>query len=246
METVFRRKSVIQPSKRTYSQSIKGMFGSSIIAFWPLTEQLGSTAFDIVNGRNGSYVGVDLSTTPGPKGSGAPFFDGTNDYVNIFGASLASAFNGAAGTFQAWFKVSAASVWTDGTVRVIGRFLADGNNFVDILKPASNNQIQFRYKAGVVAAASVVTNVSSPTGWVSVGITWDKNANEVKAYVNGVQVETTQTASGVWAGAPAAATTNLGVATQAPTSPWKGWLAQSLLLNRAATPAEMGRASGNT
>ncbi|MGA2246669.1 MAG: LamG-like jellyroll fold domain-containing protein [Verrucomicrobiota bacterium] len=59
------------------------------IAFWPLDETSGTTAYDVVGGNNGSYVGGCTLGQPGPANaffgatSLAAAFDGASGYVDI-------------------------------------------------------------------------------------------------------------------------------------------------------------------
>lgn len=231
--------------KPRFSNRMLSFFGtSSISAYYPLKEETGSVATDVVNAKNGSYSGVTLANKAGIDGS-MPFFDGTNDYVNI--SAMSSLFTPLKGSIMVKAQVSASSVWTDGATRVIARLLADGNNFVDILKPTSNNQLQFRFRAGGGTTASVTASITPTTNLFSVGITWERGSvNLMKAFYNGVQIGTSQSIAGIWSGAPAATTSCLGAATTAPTSPWKGWLGHAVFANRVATDDEMLAYHGGT
>jgi len=228
-----------------YRTKIRNLFGSSVIAYWELAEAGGAIAVDFVNGRNGSYVGADAGVGSSQTGKLSPFFDGTNDYVNIYSAALASAFNGEIGSFLIKAKVSNISDWNDSTTREMVRILADGNNFLSIQKTTVQNNVQFRHRAAGQAAATVSTNITPLSSWISLAMTWDRAANEMKAFFNGAQLGTTQAMSGTWSGAPAAATTLLGSATQTPTAQWKGYLSDAILLNRVATISEISAFSGN-
>ena len=61
------------------------------IAYWPLDETSGTTAYDVIGGNNGTYNGSFTLNNPGPTNaffgspSAAAGFDGLSAYVDIFG-----------------------------------------------------------------------------------------------------------------------------------------------------------------
>jgi len=226
---------------QTYQRKILNLFGGSLIACWPLWEPSGSVANDIGgNARNGSYTGVTLGQPGIGDGHTAPSFDGAADFVNVYSAGLAGAFSGVAGSLMAWGKVSEAGVWTDGASRYLVRIAADATNYVTLEKRTVNNTLRTLYSAG--GTAKGISPVFSGLNWFHLGITWDKNAGadgQVLTFLNGAQSGATQTALGVWAGAPGAATTVVGALNTSASSVWSGWIAHVLLLDRAATPAEI-------
>ena len=191
-------------------------------------------------GESGYFDDVSVvATSPnGIRGLTAPYFDGTNDFVNIYSAALAAAFNGAEGTLLTWARVSGAGVWTDGMFRNIITIDADASNYLRFYRSSVNNVISLYYKAATVAESISVTGLPD-NGWMQLGLTWNKAADEVKGYKNGAQIGTTQTTLGEWAGAPAATTTVIGAATTAPTGVWSGLIGPTALLNYAATPAQI-------
>jgi hypothetical protein len=143
--------------------------------------------------------GVTLGSASGGHLTNAYTFDGTNDYVNILNSDLNSAFNPDEGTIVTWAKVTNAGVWTDGTVRYLIRFAVNGTNTVEMYKNSSNNVFVFSYYATTVNSG--VTNTSfNPTGWQMYVLTWSKTSDQVKAYINGTQVGSTQTGLGTFTG----------------------------------------------
>jgi len=80
------------------------------IAYWPLWETSGTVARCLINpAQNGAYNSNVSGWPPGPgigDGNTAPFFDGTNDYVNPFSVTFRGRFNGAEGTVMIWAKVA--------------------------------------------------------------------------------------------------------------------------------------------
>ena len=102
----------------SYTQQVLNLFGSDIISYLTLSDSSGTMAADASgNNRTGTYTN---SPTLGAEGIGdgltSVSFDGTDDLVNWYSASLAAAFNSAEGTFMQWLKLSN-GVWNDGVYR---------------------------------------------------------------------------------------------------------------------------------
>ena len=212
------------------------------IAYWPLAESSGTTIVDESgNGRNGVYraSGEPLLGQAGiGDGRTCPLFDGTNDFANVFSASLQGAFNSAEGTLALWFKVAAAGVWTDATTRRLMYFQADASNRVRFEKSTTNNQIAFVYTAGATAK-SVLWNNAGPLGWQHIAITWTKSGDQMIAYQNGAQTGATQTALGTWVGNLAATTTAVGASDTTGGNPWSGNLAHAAVWASALSAAQI-------
>lgn len=82
-------------------------------------------------------------------------------------------------------------------------------------------------------------SMSGVLGWNSYAITWNKLADEVKAYFNGSQLGSTQTALGVWVGSLSSTQTNIGALATTPTQLWAGNIAHVSIGNRALTSSEI-------
>lgn len=214
-----------------YSQKVKS---SGPIAYWIMGEAAGLVSIDQINSpaQDGAYTGVTLAQPGIGDGNTCPFFDGANDYNNVYTVTFRGVFNGAEGTILIWSKVTNAGVWTDGVQRMMFYFRVDGNNFININKNNANNQIQFVYRAN--ATNSIVTHnlVAPPTDWFVLAITWSKSTlptGEMKAYYGLpnelAQVGATQVALGVWAGNLAATFTTIGSLGTGPASVFNGYLA---------------------
>jgi len=69
-------------AQRKYSTVIKRMFGANLLAYWPLWEASGAVAYDISgNARNGTVTGATPAGGPGIGDGHTAFgFDG-NDYI---------------------------------------------------------------------------------------------------------------------------------------------------------------------
>jgi hypothetical protein len=216
---------------------IERVIATGPIAYWPLNETTGNAINCQINAaQEGTYTGVTLANGTAPDGSGAPLFDGASGWGNLQSATLAAAFSGPAGTLAFWYKPVNAGVWTDGTNDYLFRMgVAGGANYIYIRKNSTNNQMYYIYRAGGVNK-SVTPGSLSFTAWRLVAITWDKTADQFKAYLYqvggaGGQIGTTQTGLGTWAGTPSF--TYLGSYDANPANPTNGWLAHVALWTSA-------------
>lgn len=217
------------------------VLGYSPITYWPLNETEGTTA-DNAEGtaaRDGSYNGsMALADTTGPDGDVCPLWDATNDYVNIYSVSLNSVFDPTLGSIHIWFKVSAGSVWTDGTQRAFIGIRADANNYVLLAKSgATSNQISFNYRAGGTLEQGLHT--ISDTGWNAMGITWNKTGNNCEFYINGTQLTGTG-GLGTWSGSLSSTVCDIGAISTTPTQVWDGWIAHAAVFDTELSPTDMG------
>lgn len=229
----------------SYVNKVKALFGANLVAYWPQLETSGTVAADVSgNARNGAYTGVDLANAAGPKGGMHPYFDGTNDYNNLFSLGLQGVFPKQLGGLAIWAKIDGAAVWTDGVYREGVRLFADSSNYVLIDKHASDGTYRLIYNANGTAKSLTPAGGGSLT-WVHLGITWTLAGDAVIGYINGVKTGETQTGLGTW-GAPNIGTTTslVGASTNVPALVWKGWLGHCVLTNRVITPTEMATLAG--
>lgn len=224
----------------SYSKKLQRLFGSSIVGYWPMWESSGSVSADISGrGHNGAYTGVDLNQPGIGDRRTCPLFDGVNDYNNIYSAGLNTDMNKDEGTIASWCKVAGAGVWTDATARHFATFEIDGANVIRLRRGATNNAIECGRVVGGVNKNVTDTGLAGTLAWFHVAMTWSVSANELKAYINGSQVGSTQTTIPTLVGGLAPTLTCLGSRNQTPLNPWSGYLAHAILLNRPATAAEV-------
>ena len=215
---------------------------ASLIGLWRQNETSGATAVDISpQANNGAYTGVDLANAAGPDGTYVPYYDGTNDYLNIYSAGLNTDFSGAAGTILAWAKVSGAGAWADGVARSIVWMEVDANNQIYIQKSAGNNRVNYKYGAAGTSNFYGVTSIS-PTGWVCYALTWSAAADKVIVYYNGVP-QTTMATLGVWAGNLSATKCTVGSTYTTPGSVWAGWIGPVAIWSKALTAGQIAELS---
>lgn len=213
---------------------------ASLVGYWQLGELSGTTAIDSSNtAANGTYAGtVTLAQAGIGDGSlSALFAGGRVDLSSVTAAIDTAIGDKSKGTLFSWVKVANAGVWTDATIRGIMHIGVDANNRFFINKNNTSNEIAFSHRAG--GTVKTVTTTFSATTFFSVALTWDKVADEVKAYVNGAQVGTTQTTLGVFAGTLTNGFSAIGDSSSAGSQPFSGSIAHSTLWKVALTPAEI-------
>jgi lysophospholipase L1-like esterase len=167
-------------------ERILALFGSSLIAYYPLWETGGNTVVDLSPyNRDGVYKGdPTLNLVPALCGS-APRFDGVDDIADVFSTELASAFNGDEGTAIIQVKIDREE-WVDGKVAYYLALRADSNNNIVLYKTA-NNQLEFAYTAGGVWLAATFNDIDTDH-WVTYAITWSKSKDRFQGYVAGASI----------------------------------------------------------
>lgn len=215
------------------------------IALWIQDEKQGAVAYDWVTvrtggARNGAYTGVTLGQPGVGFGRTSPFYDGANDYTNIWSANFAAAFDGAEGTFGMLARVANVGVWKDATFRVIGVIRVDNNNRMVIRRSNANNRMDiFRIGGGITSIRQI--NGLITTEWFFVALTWSEVADEVRVFYKDVtdprsfniQQGATINGLGAWVGAPVNTLTLLGAETNAPLNPWHGYIQYAFVSTRA-------------
>src|SRR3990170_3594314 len=134
-------------AEEAYYEKVLGIQSANLLAYWPVWEASGAVA-DNMEGtaaRDGAYTGVDLGQPGIGDGNTCPWWDGANDYCNIYSTSLRDAFNGAEGTIAVWAKVNSAAVWADGLYRYVFQLRVDGSNLVIVRKDSTSNRLAWIY-----------------------------------------------------------------------------------------------------
>lgn len=213
----------------------------SPVAYWILGETEGPTADNAegTSARDGTYSGsgITYNQTGIGDGRGAPLFNGSAGYVNIFSSSLATAMNELQGTLMAWIKVASAGVWTDAATRVVANLELDTNNRIYMCKLSANNTFVFRYVGTGVDSEVSTTALGGNTNWIHVAQTWSDSADEFKAFINGSQEGTTQTLE-TWNGGDID-TALIAALSATPTLLWNGYIAHVAVWNSPLTPAQI-------
>jgi hypothetical protein len=226
------------PFSLPYGNKVLSTENANLIGYWPMWEPSGAVAdnYEGTAARDGAYTGVTLAQTGIGDGRTCPLFDGTNDFCDIYSVSFRDALNGAAGTAAIWVK-AVAGLWTDGATDMALVMRVDANNRIELSNNA-NNTILWLYRAGGTSESISKAGLST-TSWVHIAITWDKTANAMKAYWNGIQEGATQTIAGIWAGTLDASRTVVGASSTGPTGPWDGNLAHCAVWTKALSDAQI-------
>lgn len=221
-----------------YYQQIINTFGSSLIGYWPLSEASGTVATDLSgNSRNGVHTNITLGQTGIGDDLTSAKYNGATSKTNIYSASLSSALDGNEGTLIAWIKPIDGTVWTDGLTRNIFNFYVDANNSISIAKGLVGT-INATQRAGGVSIINTFEPRGNSTDWMRVTMTWSKSLNQFYTYVNDNPIYPVQTGLGTFAGALNSNYANIG-AFSTNTQVWNGYIAHSILLNRAITANEV-------
>lgn len=214
----------------SYTQQI---LATSPLALWPLDEGSGADILDQSgNSYNGTYTGVTWDGTQHPKGTPVPFWDGANDYGDVYSAGFDSAWNQNEGCVLLWLKANDAGVWTDATTRYM--FVANSgvSDLFWIHKTTTDSQVWFR-RVGNGTSQQIVDTSFSGTDWISVLMSWSVANDEFKAYKNGTQLGTTQT--GLVAASDTTLITSqtaLGAGNTTPANVWHGYLGYATVWDR--------------
>lgn len=221
-------------------QKILATRPANLVTFWRLNEESGTNANDSsANNLDGTYVDATLANAT-LDGSPVPLLDGAAGFVNVYSAGLSTKFNGAAGTIIIPVKMADVNVWSDGTHRTfIGIFNALESSYVLLKKRNITGYLQFTYNIGGTPLSLSPLSYDKETGWIVVGITWDKAVDEVKVYLQGAQVSSTLTGMGVWSGSLSSARCVIGALTTTPGELHKGWVGPTAIWDVALTAAEM-------
>lgn len=215
------------------------VLGYNPIAYWPLWEPAGGVAECLVNpAQSGAYTGVTLGQEGIGDGRTAPFFDGANDFVDIYSASFEAALSFTEFTIMLWLKVNAAGVWTDGAKRVGVMILDDGNNYITLNKAAANNTVEASYKAGGAWKNTSHAGMAGVIDWFTLGMTVSVGADALKLYVDGAP-QGTVAGLGVWAGGALNVDRVLIGATSKPGEVAHGWHAHCAVWDTPLTPAQI-------
>jgi lysophospholipase L1-like esterase len=232
-------------SNLRYQTRIKNLFGSSLIAYWPLWETSGTDVLDFSgNGRNAVSKNLAMANAIGLDGNPAPLFDGSTSAVNFNSTSLNTAFNMAEGAIVHLCKVSAAGDWTDAANRYAWYLFADGSNGIYVRKSSVNNVMRFSHNSGAVANALDFPTLA-PTQWMQTAIEWSASGNYTRFYYNGFLIAS-YAGPALWTGNLTTAIKLLGSSAYGtPANVWKGWQAHGFILNTPPGPANVRLAYKN-
>lgn len=182
-------------------QNAAGVWDSNHIGVWHLDADSDGTADEFTDssgtGNPGTGVGFPAKIA-GQVGNGQDF-DGSNDYINEI-RSVIDDFDVDKGTVSAWCELNTAS--HDGMIFDLRANPAGQANKVFIRWLNGTSELRFNYEADnidsevLVAGGPIFDEADGKKHLVA--MTWDTVADEMKAFIDGEQVGTTQTGLGVW------------------------------------------------
>lgn len=212
------------------------------LAYYKLNEAAGTSGAGSVidssgNAHHATPTAVTFGVTGIGDGNSAASVNGSTSVIDCYSAGLAAAFTGLEVGVSIWFKVAAASVWTDGADRdIIHWSVNDGFNELRIFKQSTNNTLLFLWRSGGVTLTATVTTNS--TDWIHCSIVQSDSGNYARFYFNGAQVGADQT-PGTWSGALNAVTTTIGSYTNIPTGLFIGSIAHVAVFQTALNAAQV-------
>jgi hypothetical protein len=217
---------------------------ANLIFYAPLNEISGTNADDIsATNADGTYAGTFTLNQPG-IGDGQPsvlFGGGRVSLATNLSAINTAIGDKSAGTIFAVMKVPNVGVWTDATIRGIFHLGADANNRFFMNKNNNSNELAFSHRAA--GTVKTITATFAALSSFTVGMTWDKAADQVKAYINGVQVGATATGLGVFTGTLASGFSAIADSSSAGRQPASAYLRDIAAWKVALTATEMARLS---
>ncbi len=220
------------PGGRGYLEKILSTRPGNLIGCWPLDEVSGSVAKDYSGrGHHGAITGTDLGQVGIGDGRTSQRFDGIGDFIDIYSASLASAFNASEGTMLAWIRMDSAT-WVDGVTRWGMMVRTNANNQARFYK-LNTGILYFAHRAS--GADRIIAMPTNESDFMAVGGTWSYSNDCIKGYLQGRHIDRVG-GLGVWVGGVLGA--HIG-ASAAPGDFTKGWMAHCALWTAALTPAEM-------
>lgn len=211
-------------------------YAARVLALSPIAYyQLNGDASDSSgNDYDGTATGATFGAAGIGDGNTAALFSAAGHVIDI--AAMAGAFDADEGSIVLWAKVSAVGLWTDGAIHNLLGILSGSGDRVSLQKTTTNNTLLFRRVGAGTPKSVTSTALGGVTDWTSLGITWSLGGGSLKAYINGVQIGTTQTGLEAFEGALTGVEIGNFPST---TAAWSGTLAHVAIFGRALSGAEM-------
>ena len=220
---------------------IDTVLGLNPIAYWPLNETAGSTAVNAEGtaARNGTYAASPtLNAITGPDGvNGAVHFDGANQFLDIYSASLEAAFDKDTFSISFWMRTNWQALGSGEEIIILR---SDSNNQVRIFRAGAANAIQLFYNGSGTNKSRTDSDAKDTNTWYHYVLTVDvTGADEHKAYRDGSQLGLTLTGLGSWAGSWATTRVNVAANSQVPSLTYEGYMAHVAFFDYVLTPAQV-------
>ncbi len=190
---------------------------------------------------NGPVWGGQTEVQTG-LGKSSVYFDGVNDYVTVADNASLDFLGTDNFTVESWFK-------TNGTVSAINIIAAkvsavNGVGYKLYLDSSGDTCFGTDGTAGSFPADSACTSAVDydDSAWHHIaGVR--RGTTDIRIYVDGVEVGTPDTAIGDTATLANAGALTIGVDSDAATTPFKGWIDEVRVSNKARTPEEIADAA---
>lgn len=227
-----------------YIRKVLGTEPQDLLCYWTMGDKSGVIADNIVGdpGFDAAYTGVTLGAPGIGDGGTCPWYDGANDTMNVYTTALRDGFDGNEGSLMFWFRVNAAGVWSDSTIRYLAWLSCGPSNDDDWLvtyKDSTAGRFKMFFAAGVGYKLVQIDGLSS-TAWICAHQTWTDSGDAYKAYLNGVQQGSTLTGFGPWTQQLSETRCKVGSAgTGAPTGVWHGWMAHVAIWTKCLTQPQV-------
>jgi len=178
-----------------YLDYVRAVNSSNLKGLWPMNERSGTSALELSGSGagNGTY---SLSFTVG----GSTFLDGNPSilwpgYVLLNKTTLDPLLYWNHYTLNMWI-LPTGTFWTNGlTNTLLALYSVGTTQRIEIRKGATNGVLAFITGTGSTLK-QVGVSAKYSLAWTMLTITNDKTNDQMKAYINGVQVGTTQTGLG--------------------------------------------------
>jgi lysophospholipase L1-like esterase len=185
-----------------YKEKVLLMHPSNIIQFIPMDETIGTVATDASgNNRNGTFTVCTLNQEGFKTGEKSVLLDGVSSWIQLHSASLNTAFNPDEFTMSLWCK-STVTPWGAGPLphdrwTVLFWFQYDADNYVQIFSERNSNTLAWKCTSGGVLSVKYFS-MDNPlfNDWMHILITGSVSNNELKFFLNGVQITGTVAYSG--------------------------------------------------
>tara|TARA_R100000808_G_C2104277_1_gene120414 strand:- start:163 stop:924 length:762 start_codon:yes stop_codon:yes gene_type:complete len=145
--------------------------------------------------------------------------DGVDDHMTANGAG--NDISSSTGTMSIWVKLD--SISANATPF---KASVNSNNQVGFTYLNSSSKLRYVYKAGgTTKKVDHSVSIENDGNWHHIAITWDTSRDELKAYLDGSQVGSTQSSLGSWSGTISDVV--IGKNSVANNAYWKGHLDQA-------------------
>lgn len=189
-----------KPTENVDQENPPAVWDAGYKAVWHL-EQTGNGSLDEFldstgNANHGQGGAGAANNTPVPTAgvvANAQGFDGAGDFIAI--PKVEDDFDVDLGTVSAWFTVEPSGS------RVIVELRTDNNNHLSLWWNGSTRTFRLLRRATGVEVLAETAAVTDDGAWHLATLTWDKLADELKGYIDGAQIGTTQTGLLNWIGA---------------------------------------------